>query len=198
MGVATAPEPQAYAGRPVSQGPVRPSPPRTLGHPRGRISIQPCGKVHATETHKSRRSGTIRAPGRPGMRDRGCGLRGTPLPLTPVNRPNGAVPYLLLTTLNVLRPVGGRDLDGVPVVREPLGGSQEAVAFWVYPHVPRKESADRRLGAHAPAFLAIVGLSVLPTTLRSRVGLPDVVHQIAHMGGVHAADVLLLLPHVAQ
>jgi len=108
------------------------------------------------------------------------------------------VPYLLLTTLNNLRPVGGRDLDGVPAVREPLGGSREAVAFGAYPHVLRKESADHRLGARAPAFLAIVGLSVLPMTLRSRVSLPDVVHQIAHMGGVHAADVLLPLPHVGQ
>lgn len=95
-------------------------------------------------------------------------------------------------------PVDGRDLDGVPVVREPLGGSREAVAFGVYPHVLRKGSADRRLGAHALAYLAIVGLSVLPTTLRSRVGLPDVVHQISHTGGVHTADVPLLLPYVAQ
>jgi hypothetical protein len=108
------------------------------------------------------------------------------------------VPYLLLTTLNYLRAVVGRDLDSVPVVREPLGGSQVAGAFGVYPHVLRKESADRRLGAHAPASLAIVGLSMLPPTLRSRVSLPDVVHQIAHVGGVHTADVLLLLPHVAQ
>src|SRR4028119_732433 len=41
-------------------------------------------------------------------------------------------------------------------------------------------------------------MSTLPMTLRSRVGLPNVIHQIAHTGGVHTANVLLLLPHVAQ
>src|SRR5918998_3577746 len=86
MGVATAPEPRAYAA--VARSPRAGSAFATANpRPSTGTNIQPTVWQGACDGDAQEPPiGKIRVPGRPGMRDPGSGLPRTPLPRTPVNR----------------------------------------------------------------------------------------------------------------